>query len=74
MSDKISESALNALKIAFTYMPKSIEVTKYEYGDDYQKILDHIETVREILLINDVDPEEVYGEVNPESTPNSSYW
>lgn len=73
MSDKISESALNALKIAFTYMPKSIEVTKYEYGDDYQKILDHIETVREILLINDVDPEEVYGEVNPESTPNSSY-
>ncbi|MGI2177758.1 penicillin-binding protein [Shewanella frigidimarina] len=72
-SDKMSESALNALKIAFTYMPKSIEVTKYEYGDSYQKILDHIETVREILLINDVDPEEVYGEVNPESTPNSSY-
>jgi hypothetical protein len=25
-------------------------------------------------LINDIDPEEVYGEVNPESTPNSSYW
>ncbi|MFT5636792.1 MAG: hypothetical protein ACI89T_002261 [Cognaticolwellia sp.] len=72
-SDKMSESALNALKIAFTYMPKSIEVTKYEYGDSYQKILDHIETVREILLINDVDPEEVYGEVNPESTPNSTY-
>ena len=69
----MSESALNALKIAFTYMPKSIEVTKYEYGDSYQKILDHIETVREILLINDVDPEEVYGEVNPESTPNSTY-
>lgn len=73
-SDKMSESALNALKIAFTYMPKSIEVTKYEYGDSYQKILDHIESVREILLINDVDPEEVYGEVNPESTPNSTYW
>jgi hypothetical protein len=73
ISDKMSESALNALKIAFTYMPKSIEVTKYEYGDTYQKILDHIETVREILLINDVDPEEVYGEVNPESTPNSTY-
>jgi len=72
-SDKMSVSALNALKIAFTYMPKSIEVTKYEYGDSYQKILDHIESVREILLINDVDPEEVYGEVNPESTPNSTY-
>jgi hypothetical protein len=73
MSEKMNESALNALKIAFTYMPKSIEVTKYEYGDDYKKILDHIETVREMLLINDVDPEEVYGEINPESTPNSSY-
>ncbi|UCX05713.1 penicillin-binding protein [Shewanella sp. HL-SH8] len=73
MSEKMNPSALNALKIAFTYMPKSIEVTKYEYGDDYQKILDHIETVRETLLINDVDPEEVYGDINPESTPNSSY-
>ena len=73
MSEKMSESALNALKIAFTYMPKSIEVTKYEYGDNYQKILDHIDTVREELLINDVDPDEVYGEINPESTPNSTY-
>jgi hypothetical protein len=73
MSEKIDPSALSALKIAFTYMPKSIDVTKYEYGDDYQNVLDHIETVREILLMNDVDPEEVYGEINPQSTPNSSY-
>ena len=54
-------------------MPRSIEVTKYEYGDGYQKVLNHIETVKEILLINDVDPDEVYGEVNPENTPNSTY-
>ena len=73
MSEKINESALNALKIAFTFMPKSIEVTKYEYGERYQKVLDQIETVREILLINDVDPDEVYGEVNPENTPKSTY-
>ncbi len=73
MSEKINPDALNALKIAFIYMPKSIDVTKYEYGDGYQNVLDHIEAVREILLINDVDPEEVYGEINPESTPNSSY-
>jgi hypothetical protein len=73
MSEKINQPTLNALKIAFTYMPRSIEVTKYEYGDSYQKILDHIETVREILLINDVDPDEVYGEINPENTPNSTY-
>ena len=73
MSEKINQPTLNALKIAFTYMPKSIEVTKFEYGDSYQKVLDHIETVREILLINDVDPDEVYGEINPENTPNSTY-
>lgn len=73
MSEKMNESALNALKIAFTYMPKAIEVTKYEYGDSHQKVLDHIEAVRETLLINDVDPEEVYGEINPDATPNSSY-
>ena len=73
MSEKTNQSTLNALKIAFTYMPKSIEVTKYEYGDSFQKILDHIEVVREILLINDFDPDEVYGEINPENTPNSTY-
>lgn len=73
MSEKVNDEALEALKIAFSYMPKAIEVTKYEYGDRHQKVLEHIEMVRQILLINDVDPEEVYGEVNPESTPNSSY-
>ncbi|MDN3638092.1 penicillin-binding protein [Simiduia curdlanivorans] len=73
MSERISDSALNALKIAFTYMPKAIEVTKYEYGDRAESVLEHIEAVREVLLLNDVDPEEVYGEINPESTPNSSY-
>jgi len=73
MTEKINDSMLNALKIAFTFMPKSIEVTKYEYGDGYQKTLDQIQSVKEILLINDVDPDEVYGEVNPENTPNSTY-
>jgi len=73
MSEKTNESILNALKIAFTYMPKSIEVTKYEYGDGVEKILQHIEVVREILLISGVDPDEVYGEINPENTPNSTY-
>ena len=73
MTDKINEDALTALKIVFTYMPKAIDVTKYEYGERCQTVLDHVEAVREILLINDVDPEEVYGEINPEITPNSSY-
>lgn len=73
MTEKINADALQALKIAFTYMPKAIEVNKYEYGERYQIVLDHIQTVRETLLLNDVDPEEVYGEINPEGTPNSSY-
>lgn len=73
MDEKINSDALHALKIAFCYMPKAIEVNKYEYGDNYQKVLDHIEAVREVLFLNDVDPEEVYGEINPESTPNSTY-
>jgi hypothetical protein len=73
MTEKINDDALQALKIAFSYMPKAIEVNKYEYGDRYQTVLEQIQTVREILLLNDVDPEEVYGEINPSTTPNSSY-
>jgi hypothetical protein len=73
MTELMNEDALLSLKIAFTYMPKAIEVTKYEYGDQYQNILDHIEAVRAVLLINDVDPDEVYGEINPSTSPNSSY-
>ena len=73
MSDATNEELIQALKIAFCYMPKAIEVNKYEYGDRYQTVLDHIQTVRETLLINEVDPEEVYGEINPDTTPNSSY-
>lgn len=73
MTNPQNNDLIQALKIAFCYMPKAIEVNKYEYGDRYQNVLDHIQTVREVLLINEVDPEEVYGEINPDSTPNSSY-
>jgi hypothetical protein len=73
MAEKLDKDALMALKIAFSYMPKAIEVTRYEYGDHYQAVLNHIEAVRETLLINDVDPEEVSGEIDPDNTPNSSY-
>jgi hypothetical protein len=73
MTNTLDKEALMALKIAFSYMPKAIEVTKYEYGDRYQAVLKHIEAVRETLLINDVDPDEVSGEIDPDNTPNSSY-
>ncbi|WP_062064053.1 hypothetical protein [Cellvibrio sp. OA-2007] len=73
MTTPANEDLIQALKIAFCYMPKAIEVNKYEYGDRYQTVLDHIQTVREVLLMNEVDPEEVHGEINPDTTPNSSY-
>ena len=73
MSDKMSEGALRALKIAFTYMPRAIEVTRYDYGDWVDTVLAHIKMVRVALLAHGIDPEEVYGEVNPDNTPNSCY-
>lgn len=73
MATPTREDTLMALKMAFTYMPKAIEVTKYEYGDRYSVVLDHIANVREILLAHGVDPEEVYGEINPDITPRSTY-
>ncbi len=72
-NDKLSDDALEALKIAFTYMPRAIEVNRFDHGDNYDKILEHIETVREMLLLNDTDPDEVYDDVNPDQAPNSSY-
>ena len=73
MTEKLNKDALMALKIAFSYMPKTIEVTKYEYGDCDQTILRHRKAVREVLLINDVDPDEVSAEIDPDKTPNSIY-
>ncbi len=73
MNDTADDSLLTALKIAFCYLPRAIEVTRYDYGDRTDKVLADIEAVREALLANGVDPEEVYGEMNPDSTPNSSY-
>lgn len=69
----MTPDALQALKIAFTYMPQAIEVTKYEYGENYKSILEHINIVREVLIDHEVDPDEVAGEINPGSTPNSYY-
>lgn len=72
-SDRLSEDALQALKIAFTYMPLPIEVNRFDHGENFEKILADIQTVREMLLINDVDPDEVADEINPDDAPNSSY-
>jgi len=73
MNDSPTKDLIEALKIAFTYMPQAIEVNKYDHGDRCDIILDQINTVREALLSNDIDPDEVYGDVNPDITPNSTY-
>ena len=69
----MTDDQLNALKIAYTYMPQAIEVTRYEYGDRHAIVLEHIETVRAALLECGVDPDEVPGEINADLAPNSCY-
>ena len=59
MVAKMDKYTVSALYISFTYMPKSIEITKYEYGDSYRNVLQPMQAVKEILLINTVDPDEV---------------
>jgi hypothetical protein len=73
MTGKMDKDALDALKTAFCYMPKAIEVNKYDHGDRVDKILSDIELIREVLLVNGVDPEEVYDEMNPDDAPDSCY-
>ena len=47
MSEKLNEDALTALKIAFCYMPKTIDVNRYDHGENFEKVLADITTVRE---------------------------
>lgn len=69
----MNDDTLHALKIAFTFMPNPVEVNRYEYGDQADKILEQVNFVREVLVSHGIDPEEVAGDINPESTPNSCY-
>lgn len=68
MHDESTASLLHALKVAFCYMPKAIDVNRYDHGDRVDRILADIEVVRTALLAQGVDPDEVYGEMNPGST------
>lgn len=70
MSD---QDTLHALKTAFTFMPQPVEINRFEYGDAADRILAQVNFVREVLISNGIDPEEVAGEINPDSSPNSCY-
>lgn len=73
MNEQSNTDLLHALKTAFCYMPKSIEVNKYDHGDRVDRILSDIQLVREALLTLGVDPDEVYGELNPDEGGRSYY-
>lgn len=73
MSEKPDDTLLHALKVAFCYLPKAIEVNKYDHGDRVEKILADIQVVREALVARGVDPEEVQSEMNPDAGGRSYY-
>lgn len=73
MKKDVDPDLLEALKTAFCFMPKLIDVNSYEYGDRTDKVTEQVEFVRGVLLDNDIDPDEVADEINPESASNSSY-
>jgi len=68
-----NDDTLEALKTAFTYMPQPVEVNRFEYGDDADRILAQVNFVREVLARHGIDPEEVADEINPDASPNSCY-
>jgi hypothetical protein len=69
----VDEDTITALKTAFTFMPQPVEINRFEYGDHADSILAQVNFVREVLISHGIDPEEVAGEINPDSSPNSCY-
>ena len=69
----LDEDALHALKVAFCYMPRLMDVNEYDFPGRVERTRADVETVREMLLLNDVDPDEVHDDMNPDDAPSSSY-
>ena len=69
----LDEQSLAALKTAFCYMPQTNDVNEFDFPGRVEQILNDIELVREVLLMNDVDPDEVADEIHPDQANNSSY-
>lgn len=69
----LDEQTLLALKTAFCYMPKANDVNEFDFPGRVEQILGDIDIVREVLLINDVDPDEVADDIHPDQANNSSY-
>ncbi len=73
MSDQTSDDpTLHALKLAFCYMPQLNDINEYDFPGRVQRTREDVETVREALLLADVDPDEVAGEMDPDGGATSS--
>jgi len=70
---QLGEDALFALKVAFCYMPRLMDINEYDFPGRVDRTRADVETVREMLLLNDVDPDEVHDEINPDDAANSSW-
>ena len=70
---QLDEQSLHALKIAFCYMPKVNDVNEFDFPGRVEQILSDLGAVTEVLLMNDVDPDEVADEIYPDQANNSSY-
>lgn len=58
-------SLLDALKIAYCYMPESNELTAEQFGENIEKVKEEVEAVRAVLVAEGVDPDKIYNELNP---------
>ncbi|WP_430460804.1 hypothetical protein ACQUQU_16500 [Thalassolituus sp. LLYu03] len=73
MTQTASPDVLEALKIAFSYMPKAGDVSRVEYGVRYQIVQDQIAQVRAALAQNGLDPDEVYASLHAEKCAYHTY-
>ncbi len=53
---------IHALKVAFTYLPQAMDVNEYDFPGRVEQTLADINCVREALLEQGIDPDEVAGE------------
>lgn len=72
MTALLDKDSLNALKIAFSYMPQENQVSRIEFGHNYDRVIKHIHQIRELLAANGVDPDTIFSDTNPPEKAESA--
>jgi len=62
----VDNQVLEALKVAFSYMPKAEDVSRVEYGERFQTVQDQIAQVRAVLEQHGLNPDETYARLHHE--------